>query len=216
MNVHVLTLDDMKIIFGDQSLATMQRFGFDKRGRPLKIDGKIGSNTLGAVYVVPEHADQPLVSVALAEMVMGACEIPLGRNSGSWVAKYYGKPHDTKSNLGAWCAAFTGWCIRQVYGKNAPYSWAARRLLKRLKTWDWGFDVNPLEAQPGDVIAWSRNSAGRFNGHIGIVIGDDDQFVYVIEGNSGPHVRIFRYLKSKGLRRGSDACLGVIRIQPSI
>lgn len=201
-------------IFGPRDVNVLQRFGFRKdNGRPLRPDGKVGPLTRGADYFLAKEAHQPLVSVALAELVMGAQEVPLGRNSGQWVAKYYLKPDQTTKNLGAWCAAFAGWCLRQAYGKDAPYSWSARRLFKRVKAWDRAFEIDPRDAQAGDVIAWSRNSAGPANGHIGIVIGATETHVYVVEGNSGPFVRIFRYAKSNLLMRGSDHCLGVCRIQ---
>ena len=101
-----------------------QRFGFDRDGRKLTIDGKVGPKTEGATYFLPKKEDAALVlvSFALTELLMGAQEYPVGRNSGKDVAKYYLKPDEVEENHGAWCAAFTGWCLRQAFGEDAPYS----------------------------------------------------------------------------------------------
>jgi len=203
---------EFKTLMYNADVAILQRFGWDNEGNRLKIDGDLGPKTKGATYYAPEQAGQILVSVALAEVVLGAQERPLGRNSGPWVAKYYLQPEKDTANLGAWCAAFTGWCVRRAYGDTAPYSWGARRMHRRTASWEHGKLVPLDEAQPGDLILWSRDSAGPAYGHIGIVIGEDAEHVYTVEGNAGPHVRLYRYEKRHDLRMPKDPCLGICRI----
>lgn len=193
-------------------LQILQRFGWDSSGSTLSPDGKEGGKTRGGTFYLPVEHQQPLVDVALQEVLHGAQEKPLGRNSGPDVAKYYLQPTKVRENLGAWCASFTGWCLRAVFGPDAPYSWAARRLFRRMLAWEYVTEVELDSLQAGDVLLWSRDSAGPYNGHIGIVIGQDEDFVYTIEGNSGPFVRTFRYSKKHNLKRGRDACLGACRV----
>lgn len=194
------------------SANVLQRFGWDEEGTRLKVDGSLGPLTRGATFYVPEASGQILVSYALAEMILGAQEQPIGRNMGPFVAKYYMQDFDPKKNYGAWCASFSGWCVRQAYGKDAPYSWSARRLFKRARLWEHGHEVSLTESKPGDLILWSRDSAGPWNGHIGIVCGEDAEHVYTIEGNAGPFVRIYRYSKADDLKMPRDPCLGICRI----
>jgi hypothetical protein len=208
----VLTYESIRTLLPGASTNVLQRFGWDEEGRRLKIDGDAGPLTKGATFYVPEAADQLLVSFGLAEIILGAQEAPVGRNMGPYVAKYYMQDFDPDKNYGAWCAAFTGWCIRQAYGDDAPYSWGARRLFKRVRLWEHGHEVPLTEAQPGDIILWSRDSAGPWNGHIGIVCGEDDKYVYTVEGNAGPFVRIYRYSKADDLKMPKDPCLGICRI----
>lgn len=210
------TFTEMMALMPSADVTLLQRFGWDQNGVRLRIDGVAGPKTTGATFYVPEEADQALVSVAMAEIVLGAQEEPLGRNSGRFVAKYYRKPQEIYQNLGAWCAAFAGWCVRQAYGEEAPYSWGARRLFKRALRWQDSHEVSFDEARPGDLIAWSRDSAGPANGHIGIVVGEEGPHLYTIEGNSGPFVRLFRYSKKDHLKRGSDRCLGIARLKPHV
>lgn len=201
------------VISSSYAPSVLQRLGFDENGKRLRIDGDIGSKSLGASYFNPDDVQHPLPSVALQELLGGSQEQPVGRNSGSWVAKYYLKPDEVEKNHGAWCASFVGWCLRQVWGEKAPYSWGARRLFKKVCDWERGHEVEISEAQEGDVILWSRDKAGPHFGHIGIVCGQDEDYVYTIEGNSGPFVRTFRYSKDENLKSSSDPCLGVVRIK---
>lgn len=207
------TYTEIKVLLPGTELSILQRFGFDKDGNPLSIDGNLGPKTLGATFYVPEAASHILVSFAMVELMLGAQEYPVGRNSGKDVAKYYLKPEEIYKNHGAWCAAFSGWCLRQAYGDKAPYSWSARRLHKRSCVWEFGTWVDVARAEPGDLILWSRDKAGPANGHIGIICGEDETYVYVIEGNNGPFVRIFRYRKDRDLANDTDPCLGICRIE---
>jgi hypothetical protein len=212
--MQILTYDEIVKHFGAVTEVSMlQKLGFESDGTPLVIDGDLGPKTKGGTFVLMEEEDgMPMrVQVALSELVQDAREVPLGRNSGPFVAKYFLSDDDEK-NHGSWCAAFASWCLAQD-DSDAPRSVGVRRLLKRL---DEDEDYTKVseeasDAQLGDLIFWSRPPKS-YHGHVGFVLGVKDGYLYTVEGNAGPYVRCFRYeVNANALRNRKGILLGLVR-----
>lgn len=168
----------------------VQRLGVDASGKPLVIDGTTGELTRGGRFLNPVGPHIAGVDAAIKELLAGAEEVG-GNNAGPFVSKYYKRAPNDPQNHGAWCAAFCGWCLQQDLGPSAPYSWSARRLLDRC-------EEQSQAPRLGSVACWERESAGPYNGHVGLVahVEEDTRAVWVIEGNTGPRgaVRVYRWL----------------------
>jgi len=202
----VITYDEIQSF----NLSTMiiQRLGIDSSGRPLTIDGITGNLTKTATFISPHTTSAIGVKSAINELLLGAEELPIrvnGKwirgNSGRFVSRYYLRDESSLRDHGAWCAAFVGWCLKQEM-ENAPYSFSALRLLERCNS-------KSLVPSLGSIATWERPSAGRLNGHVGIVLHiDRDDAIWCIEGNTGRRgaVRIYKY--AAPYARGTDRLLG--------
>ncbi len=132
------------------------------------------------------------LEIGLAELAAGAGEQG-GNNRGPWVKKYLalcGLPEGSP-----WWASFVSLCYRQAADalgvcRPVPPIPCARRLYRAaVKV---GGVRKPEEAQPGDIICWTRDG-GPANGHVGMVVSVDvaGGVIHTLEGNSTPRVERF-------------------------
>ena len=146
---------------------------YDWEGKPLAVDGALGSRTQWALAISQlDPRRQAIVERACA--FVGLVERPTNRGPDidSWLERC-GAP------LGSpWCAAFASWCI-SVTGLPLVREASAQRLGKALH--------GTRYPEPGDVM-WFRT--GPATGHCGIVIGVGPTKVATVEGNQNNGVRV--------------------------
>jgi hypothetical protein len=91
----------------------------------------------------------------------------------------------------AWCAAFASWCVEdrlESFGtpgtglsrRESPVKQAGALKLGRM------FPAT-RDPQPGDIMYFATNDKGA--GHVGVVVGGDEDRVLCVEGNSANSVR---------------------------
>lgn len=98
---------------------------------------------------------------------------------GGWVQSYY------KSDDIPWCGLFMG-----VVAKRAGFPFN-QKILTAAAWQEWGVPV--LEAMLGDVLIFTR----RGGGHVGIYVGEDDDYYHVLGGNQADAVSIVRIHKDR-------------------
>lgn len=175
-----LTYQEIRAAHPTLPLRILQRLGADRQtGRALVCDGVEGQKTREAVYLNPAVAIlHQLVAVAMDELLAGA-EEEGGPNAGAAPHKYArlrGAVQRGK-NLGAWCAFFASWCLAQVYLSFGRVGGAIRLVRDHLA------DVTIGDLRVGDLVAWWSVTRPRPYGHVGIVAGIGDEWVWTIEGN---------------------------------
>lgn len=97
----------------------------DVTGRPLEIDGKVGSLTWGALFgqtTVPSTKTAPSklteAVIAFAKTQIGVKEQPIGSNRGPEVDEYLREVGlDPTKDSYAWCVAFTHYCYKKAAEK---------------------------------------------------------------------------------------------------
>ncbi|HEX8215541.1 MAG TPA: CHAP domain-containing protein [Allosphingosinicella sp.] len=169
----------------------------DAAGRPLEVDGEVGSMTWGALFGV---SAQPTTSGGLAVSALGIAvsqlgvmEVPLGSNRGPIVDQYL---RSTGTALGSyWCMAFIFWCFREAAagaGVANPFprtagcidAWSRvrrsqpQRLISRAAAMN-----NPSLVRPGHVFILDY---GKGLGHTGFVRQSFNGPLRSIEGNTNP------------------------------
>lgn len=94
----------------------------------------------------------------------------------------------------SWCAAFVNWCIVKS-GRKGTLSLAARSFM------NWGTKVTTPKI--GDVAVFWRESPESWKGHVGFLIREDRDQVWVLGGNQSNQVNIMPYQKNRllGYRR---------------
>jgi hypothetical protein len=189
--------------FDDDSITAVKLFQSrftDADGLPLKIDGKVGALSWGALFGRPavppvSTAESPLLTETLriAAGEIGVMENPPGSNRGPKVDEYLQTTglDPTKGSF-AWCAAFVYWSFNQAstnLGTANPvaktagvldhWSKAARNGGRRILLADALND--PALVQPGHIFILS---VGRGAGHTGLVESVADGKLITIEGNT--------------------------------
>ena len=170
----------------------------DQAGRPLKIDGKLGPLTWGALFRVPVPVAVPpagpgvaALDVAIAEI--GTMEDPLGSNSGPSVNQYLAAAGLPPGNF--WCMSFVVFCFREASARggfpnpfprtggcvdawNRVSSTGSAHILTRAKA-----AANPALVQPGMVFILDF---GGGHGHTGFVRSSTGGALRTVEGNADP------------------------------
>jgi hypothetical protein len=150
---------------------------------------KFPAPELGAVDF-PAALARKALEVAIEELDKGCGEAG-GNNCGPDVERYIA-PAKAPQN---WCAGFSGWCYEEAarrLGVPLPFrrSLGAKALGKNVAAVGRKF-VDPMEANPGDLIILDRGNTGSWQGHVGLVERVDmtTNAIYTVEGNSAPKVR---------------------------
>jgi hypothetical protein len=167
----------------------------DESGRPLEVDGEVGSMTWGALFGSPvttvTSGSLAVSALGMAVSQLGVMEVPLGSNDGPMVRQYLASTGTPPGNF--WCMAFVYWCFREA----AAAAGAANPFPKTagvLSAW------NKVKAtQPGKLITRAQATAdpslvragqvfildhGRGMGHTGFVRQSFGGPFRTIEGNS--------------------------------
>ena len=157
-------------------LRNFQRTHANHLGRPLLVDGVLGTQTRWAMAL--EEADprrRTVVRRAISQI--GCAETPPGSNRSASIDAWLKACGVTPGN--PWCAAFASWCLK---GLTPPCAGAVV-LGSR-------FPDGHASPQPGDVMWYRTDDQGH--GHIGIVIGVSWDEVMTVEGNVDSRVGVWR------------------------
>jgi hypothetical protein len=182
-----------------QAVKLFQARHVDAEGRPLKVDGEIGSITWAVLFgpeSVPaaDTTDDPLLAQVLAiaagEEAKQVREVPKNSNRGPEVSLYLRRAGVSPGF--AWCCAFVYWCFDEAalaqarpnpmvrtagcldHWNRAP-SRGASRLMKSQAV------ANPERVRPGMVFIMDF---GGGRGHTGLVESVNGGFITTIEGNT--------------------------------
>jgi hypothetical protein len=173
----------------------------DVTGRPLEIDGKVGSLTWGAMFgasTVPSNsaALSALTKAAIdfAITQIGVMEKPIGSNRGPEVDGYLGAVGlDPAGGSFAWCVAFTHFCYKKAaenLGLQNPHIKTAGVLdhwnkagtkPKVVRVTNAKAVANPALVKPGSLFIIDF---GGGKGHSGIVVEVANGRLVTIEGNT--------------------------------
>jgi uncharacterized protein (TIGR02594 family) len=132
----------------------------------------------------------------IAQGYIGTTEGPGPEDNPAIMAMYASVGHDwVEHDTVAWCAAFVGHCLEKA-GLRSTRRLNARSYL------DWGIPVDLANAQPGDIVVFSRGSKS-WQGHVGFFVKAAGATIEVLGGNQSDAVNIQRYAKSRllGVRR---------------
>lgn len=170
----------------------------DVTGRPLVVDGQIGSLTWGALFgkeTVPSNSTAPSALtkavIDFATTQINVLENPLGSNRGTQVDQYL-----DSVGLGpgfAWCVAFTYFCYKQAatgLGISTPHiktagvldHWSTAKTKPGiLRVTNSQATADPSLVKPGALFIIDH---GGGLGHSGIVIEVAHGRLVTIEGNT--------------------------------
>jgi len=101
-----------------------------------------------------------------------------------------------KDDETAWCAAFNGAMLERA-GLRSTRKLNARSYL------DWGEPVDLADAEPGDMVVFSRGDPSGWQGHVGFFVRNAGTHIEVLGGNQSNAVSVARYPVSRllGVRR---------------
>lgn len=177
----------------------------DVFGRPLEVDGEVGSLTWEALFAsttVPAATNnipatgEAAAALGVAISQIGVMEEPLGSNRGKIVDQYQTsaglKLVSEKSPGFYWCMAFVYWCFEKAGDGTTSYPRTAgcidawnrvkskypNRIITRAAAL-----ANPSRIKPGMVFILDF---GRGAGHTGFVKQSAAGALKTIEGNTNP------------------------------
>ena len=145
-----------------------------------------------------------MTPVEIAQGYIGTTEGPGPEDNPAIVEMYASVGHDwVEHDSVAWCAAFVGHCLEKA-GLRSTRRLNARSYL------DWGIPVDLADAQPGDIVVFSRGSKS-WQGHVGFFVKTTGAVIEVLGGNQSDAVTIQRYAKSRllGVRRAGNVAPAV-------
>jgi len=114
-----------------------------------------------------------------------------GNNRGPEVKAYLASVNLPEGN--PWCAAYVHWCYRQcgtVLEPARSYAMALKFHEKPKRVWErkgWTHEPDDFKriSEDGDHFALWYESLGRI-GHTGLIYGEDEKWVWTLEGNTSP------------------------------
>lgn len=128
---------------------------------------------------------------ALASEEVGMREVQGPRHNPEIVQMFAEVGHSwVKDDETAWCAAFIG-AILQRAGLPSTRKLNARSYL------EWGEAVDLADAQPGDVVVFSRGNPNGWQGHVGFFVKRAGAHIEVLGGNQSNAVNVARYPVSR-------------------
>lgn len=164
----------------------------DESGRSLRVDGKIGSLTWGALFGAQPVAVAPVgtagAALGVAVSQIGVMEQPLGSNAGPMVNQYLKSVATAPGNF--WCMAFVHWCFQQagngatIFPKTAGCldAWNRAKKVNGIKIITRAQALaDPNLVRPGAVFI---HDYGSGHGHTGLVRQSISGALRTIEGNS--------------------------------
>lgn len=174
----------------------------DALGRPLEIDGEVGSLTWGSIFgaesvnVVPSGIAGAALGIAVSQI--GVMEVPLGSNRGPVVDQYQivtGLSLPSGHQPGFfWCMCFVFWCFKQAVGPGTTPAFpktagcldawnkvkanSPQRIITRAKAM-----ADPSLVKPGMVFILDHGGGA---GHTGFVRQSVGGALKTVEGNTNP------------------------------
>jgi CHAP domain/Putative peptidoglycan binding domain len=173
----------------------------DVTGRPLEVDGKVGSLTWGAMFgasTVPSNSVGPSAltraAIDFAKTQIGVMEKPIGSNRGPEVDDYLrAVALNPAQGSFAWCVAFTYFCYKkaaEILGLQNPHietagvldHWnKAGRKPEVVRVTNAKAVADPELVKPGSLFIIDF---GQGKGHSGMVIEVANGRLVTIEGNT--------------------------------
>jgi hypothetical protein len=213
------------------ALKVFQQSQHDLSGKPLKIDGRLGSLTaialdqargvyrrqprfdeddLPPMSLGGSHVARRAAAIAMAEYMRASGEHG-GDNRGPDVERYRAS---AASQGASWSVQFAIWCYQEAYGVDQSTLGIAIDATSFIETARaTGLLLPRLGAGllPGDIVVWHHSEPSltphpRWRGHAGIVLSYQAGNILLIEGDRGPYpslVRPYRH-KSKNLVCGPN------------
>lgn len=145
---------------------------------------------------------EPELLIEEARKWIGVREIG-GENRGPEVERFQ-KAVDGKAQGEPWCMAFVQFCLMEItrgpieipVSEHCLTVWNRTPIRQRL--------FRPV---PGSIMIWRFGDTTA--GHVGIVTRSEDDYVWTVEGNTGPGAGVVRegdgVYERVRLRQGSDA-----------
>lgn len=134
---------------------------------------------------------------ALASEEIGMQEFAGPANNAEIIQMFADVGHGwVKEDSVAWCAAFSGAMLERA-GLLSTRKLNARSYL------DWGQPVDLADAEPGDVVVFSRGDPNGWQGHVGFFVKHVGTHIEVLGGNQSDAVSVARHPVSRllGVRR---------------
>lgn len=235
-NLRILDFDlEMSSQFSDEvagALRMFQQSYHDHQGRPLKIDGRLGTETALALDRARDRSryntsfdDSNLQAMSQGgsavacraasvgyDEYMRACGEQGGDGLGPDVTRYQGA---TSRRGAGWSVDFVAYCYREAFGPNlSPFGDAhkTRDLIEVGEGKGWLLSDVASGFRPGDLIVWDYVHPKlcehpRWRGQVGIVWRDHEGTVTALEGDRGPYpslVRPYRHKVSNLLRAATN------------
>lgn len=120
----------------------------------------------------------------IASHELGVCEI-VGLDNNKRILQYHSETSlKATTDEIPWCSSFVNWCMKQSMIKGT-YSASARSWL------NWGYPCEPIN---GCIVILKRGKDEK-SGHVGFLVGQDDNFVHILGGNQSNKVCIQKYAK---------------------
>lgn len=177
--------------FGPKTLSAVLAF---QRARGLKVDGKVGDETWGALFVpvvgTPQVAATPpprgeipsWLMEALKDLNKGVAEIKGSQDNPDIVAMHQQTSLHAQDDETPWCAsACCAWLERA--GVRSPRSAAAASFRS------WGRELPDGGQRLGCVAVMTRTGGN----HVTLYLDEDSYGIYGIGGNQGDRVSVRRY-----------------------
>lgn len=193
LGVSNLVVDGIFELQTERAVKLFQARSLDIAGRPLLVDGKVGSITYQALFKneqIPTFAhSSPFINSVLSIAIsqIDVVERPLYSNSGPEVDGYL-----RSTNLGPgfpWCMSFVYWCF-QGASNNLGISNPLVKTAGCLEQWNRSTLQkinnsqavnNPSLIKPGSIFIMDF---GGGKGHTGIVETISGGYINTIEGNT--------------------------------
>lgn len=166
----------------------------DSLGRPLTVDGRVGSLTWGSIFgatpaaVAPTGEAAAALGVAISQI--GVMEVPVGSNRGPMVDQYQIAAGIPPGNF--WCMSFVYWCFKtagngatqfpRTAGCLDAWNKVKAKFPSRIVTQAAAL-ADPALVKPGMVFILDH---GGGYGHTGFVRQSVGGALTTVEGNTNP------------------------------
>jgi len=208
-------------IKGRATISAIKRF---QRRKGLQDSGLLDEKTYKKLFNinpaepkiasrVPEYSDD-IPWLEEAQRLMGTTEIKGSRSNPvilSWVANLVQRGIDSiawyRNDDTPWCGLFMG----QVIAVTLPKEVIQPDLLRARSWLNFGYRVNPCM---GSVLVFWRGSRRGSSGHVGIYVGEDSNYYFVIGGNQSNTVNIMKIRKTRLLAARWPNTASSIKTEP--
>jgi hypothetical protein len=145
---------------------------------PLKRDGGAGGRSTAAKR---PRSDDDTTTRGTADALVASAESQVGYrekpNNNNKYSSEVGHPNNE-----AWCATFVvAMLARQGINIGSANTASSRTMLAEAQQNGWGIRMRDL--RPGDIVHRQRGSG--WQGHVGIVVAVDGDYITTVEGNAG-------------------------------
>jgi uncharacterized protein (TIGR02594 family) len=178
----------------ETAVMAFQRSWRGPNGEVLKVDGKVGNNTWGALFVpvldtpqavlTPQSPKEipPWLMEAFKDLQKGVAEIKGSKDNPDIVAMHQHTSLHAQDDETPWCAsAMCAWLERA--GVRSPRSAAAASFRS------WGRELPDGGQRLGCVAVMTRTGGN----HVTLYLDEDDYGIYGLGGNQGDRVSVRRY-----------------------